>query len=132
MGDDTCEFKTFVRKSDETLHAVLNELNQTPGVRGSIIFYSDGVIKDSLLPKDIDSDRIGARIGILTGTGQNVSDHVKLGKLDTVYLNSSEGIIITTKIGPSVFLSALIKQGANMGVIGLALDRAKKKIRVLL
>ncbi|MCK4714187.1 MAG: roadblock/LC7 domain-containing protein, partial [Candidatus Aenigmarchaeota archaeon] len=117
-----------VRKKDDMLQALIKELNQTPGIRGSIILYSSGVIKASGMPENIDPDRIGARVGIIAGTGQNVSRHIKIGEPEYMRVDSSEGMIITVRINPNVFLSVLVKQGANKGIVDLAIDKVKNRI----
>ena len=127
-GHKVCKFKTFVRKKHEVLRAIISELNETPGIRGSIILYSNGVIKASALPEGTNPDKVGARIGIIAGTGQNASKHTDLGKMDRIYINSSDGMLITVKINPDIFLSVLVREGVNKGIIELAIDRAKKHV----
>ncbi len=37
-------------------------------------------------------------------------------------------MVITVKINPDIFLSVLVREGVNKGIIELAIDRAKKHV----
>jgi predicted hydrocarbon binding protein/predicted regulator of Ras-like GTPase activity (Roadblock/LC7/MglB family) len=132
MGAPRCEFKTFVRKENRELQDILKELNQTPGIRGSIVFLKNGIIRGFNLPGGISLNEIAARFGILAGIGENASKHLGIGTMSKLFLNSTNGMIIATNLGQDVFLATLVKHGANIGVVELGMDKAAKKIVAVL
>lgn len=132
MGNKACTFKSFARKEEEDLNKALIELDRIPEIQRSMIVSNEGMIRASTLPDEAEPNKIASRVGILLGAGQKVSEEFKLGKFGCVNVFSSGGFIMSVRINPRFFLSVLVRQGANKGMVDFALDKARKRIAMIL
>ncbi len=70
----------------------------TPDVEASAVVSVDGLIMASSLPSDVDEDRISAMSAAMLSLGDRIAEELRRGKLQRVYIEGSNGIIVLLAI----------------------------------
>lgn len=106
---------------------VLELLNKTKGVLGSLIVGPDGMIVISDLPTEFDDDFVGALVATVVDTAIKAISGLKNDNLKYITIEGDNYIVMitATKIG---YLTVISKVSTNLGLIRVELKRAKAKI----
>lgn len=116
----------------DRLETVISELAEAGDIEGSAIVRRDGLMIASNLPSKIDARTIAAMAAALVGTAETCSNELQKGKFQQVIIESQLGKIASLGAGNQAILITLLKPQANLGLILLAMDKATKKIEILL
>jgi predicted regulator of Ras-like GTPase activity (Roadblock/LC7/MglB family) len=104
----------------------------TPDVEASAVVSVDGLIMASSLPSSVDEDRISAMSAAMISLGDRIAGELGRGKLERVYIEGSEGIIVLMAIGEDAVLTVMARRQAKLGLIFLDMRRAVEDIVQLL
>ncbi|HLP44998.1 MAG TPA: roadblock/LC7 domain-containing protein, partial [Candidatus Kapabacteria bacterium] len=73
---------------------VLKDLESTaPDIEASAVVSDDGFIIASVLPADIDEDRVGAMSATMLALGERAAGELERGGLDQVFVKGSNGYV---------------------------------------
>lgn len=115
------------------LASILSELNGTSAdIEASAILSTDGLIMASLLPANLDEDRIGAMSASMLSLGTRIAKELNRGELEQVLVRFENGYVIMTSAGNDAVLSVLAKPQAKLGLVFLDVKRAANAIKPLL
>lgn len=118
---------------EEMLRAVLSDLNgSSADITGSAIVSTDGLMIASMLPSNLDEDRVGAMNAAMLTLGDRSASELGCGTLEQVMVKGKEGYILMTHAGEDAVLSVVARPSAKLGLIFLDAKRAAESIAKLL
>ena len=112
---------------EEGLKTVLDELNQTKGVEGTIIVSSAGEVLKHNLKSSGDLDLFGPMAQVIDSSSQRLLGSAGLGEMEKVLLESKKGKSLFLQL-KKVHLIILIQKKANLGMIMRAAHRISPQI----
>ncbi len=116
----------------ELLNTILSDLNAVSNeVIASAIISTDGLIMSSVLPQDIDGDRLGAMSAAMLSLGDRAVQELGRGHLEQVIVKGRGGYIVLIHAGRDAVLAVMTSQTARLGIIFLEVKRAVAKINNL-
>ena len=86
----------------------------------------------SSLPSDVDEDRISAMSAAMLSLGDRIAEELRRGKLQRVYIEGSNGIIVLMAIGEDAVLTVMARSTAKLGLVFLDMRRAVEDLERLL
>jgi hypothetical protein len=114
---------------EEMLKSILSELNGTSAdIQASAAISTDGLVMASILPKDMDEDRIGAMAAAMLSLGDRTSHELGRGDLEQVLVKGQHGYVLMTHAGPGTVVTVVTKTSAKLGLIFLDIKRAAESI----
>jgi hypothetical protein len=103
----------------------------TPEIEASAVVSVDGLIMASSLPAGVEEDRVSAMSAAMLSLGERISTELGRGLLDQVYVKGKKGYVILMSVGDEAVLTALVREGAKLGLIFLDMRRAADELEKL-
>ncbi|MCF6257338.1 MAG: roadblock/LC7 domain-containing protein [Gammaproteobacteria bacterium] len=117
----------------EMLGSILNELNgSSVDIEASAVISTDGLLISSVLPQDMDEDRVGAMSAAMISLGDRTAQELARGDLEQVLVKGNTGYILMTYAGQDAVITVLAKPKAKLGLIFLDVKRAAENIAKVL
>jgi len=101
-------------------------------IEASAVVSVDGLIMASALPGDYDEDRISAMSAAMLSLGDRITEELKRGTLQRVYIEGDTGRIVLMAVGEDAVLTVLARQQAKLGLVFLDMKRAAADLERLL
>ncbi len=115
------------------LTSVLTELNGTSAdIEASGVISSDGLMMASVLPANLDEDRVGAMSAAMLSLGDRTAQELNRGDLEQVLIKGDNGYVLMIYAGDEAVLTVMAKSNAKLGLIFLDVKRAAESISELL
>ena len=111
------------------MYEVLNELNKTTGISGSMIVGHDGIVIAADLDESFESDTIGALAASITSNIQKSLERLQTTPLKQVTIEADEGKLFFTDAGLGI-LVVTTEKSVNIGLIRLEIKNAISKLKV--
>jgi len=116
------------------VYDILNRLNKTEGVRGSIVIGKDGLVIASDLGTDADENAVAAIGSQLLNSLQGALRRMGMGAFKRFVVTGKEGKIVLADAG-SALLVVLLSLDANLGLAGVeikaAIQEIQRKVKML-
>ncbi|MCG8062361.1 MAG: roadblock/LC7 domain-containing protein, partial [Candidatus Thiodiazotropha endolucinida] len=91
---------------EDMLASILSELNGTSAdIEASAVISTDGLIMASLLPANLDEDRVGAMSAAMLSLGDRTAQELARGELEQVLIKGNQGYVIMTHAGEEAVIS---------------------------
>jgi len=117
----------------EMLGSILSELNgSSVDIEASAVISTDGLLISSVLPNDMDEDRVGAMSAAMISLGDRTAQELSRGELEQVLVKGNIGYILMTYAGRDAVITVLAKPKAKLGLIFLDTKRAAENIAKVL
>lgn len=110
------------------MHDVLKDLNGKPGVRGSAVVMSDGVVMAALLSRTCDPDSFTALLSALFNQVRKSLGSLALGDLRRMLVSSSRGRFSATNLG-NAWLVAELELEIDPETVDLEIQSAASRLR---
>lgn len=111
--------------TQENIEEQLDNLNNTDGVRGSLVVRQDGLLIASKLNNDdINEDQVGAMTASTLGSGETASDSLQLGDVKGITVETQDGKIISMSVGSEGILTILTSAGTSIADINDSIREA--------
>jgi predicted regulator of Ras-like GTPase activity (Roadblock/LC7/MglB family) len=136
--DTTTVFFYFHQSREKNMRAdmltsILKELNGTSAdIEASAVISTDGLTMATLLPADMDQDRVGAMSAAMLSLGDRTSKELARGILEQVLVKGDNGYVLMTYAGKEAVLTVIAKPNAKLGLIFLDVKRAAESIAKLI
>lgn len=104
----------------------------TPDIEASAVVSDDGFIIASVLPQDIDEDRVGAMSATMLALGERAASELERGELEQTFVKGKNGYVIMSFVGESAVLTAIASKDAKLGLVFLEMKRATAELLKLL
>lgn len=111
----------------------LRELQaSSPDVEASAIVSVDGLPISSVLPQEVEEDRVSAMSAAMLSLGERIASELGRGVLEQVYIKGQNGYVLLMSIGEEAVLTAMARKEAKLGLILLDMRRtAEDLIRLI-
>jgi len=117
----------------DLLTSVLTELNGTSAdIEASGVISTDGLMMASVLPANMDEDRVGAMSAAMLSLGDRTAHELGRGTLEQVLVKGDRGYVLMTYASTEAVLTVLAKPNAKLGLILLDVKRAAQSISEML
>lgn len=117
----------------EMLEQILSDLNgSSADIEASAIISTDGLLMASLLPANMDDNRVGAMSAAMLALGDRTSEELVRGGLEQVLIKGEKGYVLMTHAGNEAVLTVLAKPNARLGLIFLDVCRSAEQVKVLI
>jgi predicted regulator of Ras-like GTPase activity (Roadblock/LC7/MglB family) len=110
------------------MRELLSELNETAGIRGSMIVTRDGMIVASLLGKGLDEEKVAAMVSSLVVSTLKLMAARDLGDFTRLTLNATHGKLIFTDTG-AAYLVVVLEKDIDLGPAAIEIRSAARRIR---
>ncbi len=117
----------------DAIAEILSDLNGSSGdIEASAVVSLDGLMMASLLPSDVDEDRVAAMSAALLALGERTAKELERGHLNQILIQGSNGYVIMTEAGQEAVLTVMTKKEAKLGLVFLDISRAAKELARIL
>lgn len=115
------------------VRSILRQMSiDTPGLDGSALVSSDGLIVASVLSEKTDSNRFGAMCATLLALASRAAEEIDRGMLRQVILDGVNGPMLLTYAGRDSVLALAAQPNANLGRLILDAGKAAEQIAKLI
>ncbi len=111
------------------MYDVLNELNKTTGVTGSMVVGNDGIVIAADLDESFESETIGALAASITTNIQKSLDRLQTTPLKQVTIEADEGKLFFTDAEMGI-LVVTTEKDINIGLVRLEIKNAITKLKI--
>jgi hypothetical protein len=117
----------------QQLVAELKKLQiSSPDIQASAIVSADGLIIASALPRDVEEDRVSAMSAAMLSLGERISQELRRGELDQVYIRGDNGYVMLMAVGDDAVLTIMASVKAKLGLIFLDVKRTAEVLEGLI
>ncbi len=114
----------MARSRTEQLVERLQDLQRSSGdVEAAAIVSVDGLSMASLMPPNIEDDRVSAMSAAMISLGERISSELGRGALEQVYVKGENGYVILNAVGEEAVLTVIARKEAKLGLIFLDIGR---------
>ncbi len=110
---------------------ILKDLGRINGVSGSLVVGKDGLIIESEVPSDIDSELVAAMSSAVFGTAERSAEEMKHEPLEQVMIEGSRGKTLMIDAGEGI-LVVITDIEINLGLIRIEMRRSSERVKDLL
>lgn len=110
------------------MYQVLNELNKTPGVTGSMLVGNDGIVIAADLEAGLESEAVGALAASITTNIQKSLDRLRTSPLSQVTIEADDAKLFFSDAGLGILVVTTQKE-VNVGLVRLEIKHAISKLR---
>jgi len=111
------------------MYEILEELNKTIGVTGSMIVGQDGIVIASDLNTQLEDEAVGALAASIVSTVQKSMTRLSKDNLKQITVEGSGGKLFLTDVGMGI-LAVTTDPQVNVGLIRLEIKNAADKVRL--
>ena len=111
------------------MFTILDKLNKTRGIKGSMIVNRDGIVVASDFSVDCDEEAIGAVSSSIFQSLEGALKKIKLGKFKRFVITGRDNRILLVDSGPSLLL-VLLDKDVNLGLVSVEIKDAVDAIVV--
>ena len=110
------------------MYEVLNELNRTSGVTGSMVVGNDGIVIAADLDACFEGDTVGALAASITANIQKSLDRLDTSPLKQVTIEADDAKLFFTDAGLGILVVTTEKE-VNIGLVRLEIKNAVSRLR---
>jgi predicted regulator of Ras-like GTPase activity (Roadblock/LC7/MglB family) len=111
------------------MHQVLNELNKTTGITGSMVVGNDGIVIASDLDATFEGETIGALAASISANIQKSLDRLETRPLQQVTIEAQNAKLFFSDAGMGI-LVVTTEKDVNIGLIRLEIKNAVERLRI--
>lgn len=104
----------------------------TPDVQGTAIVTPDGLSLATMLPGEMDEERVAAMSAAMLSLGERIGNELARGTIDRIYVQGDKGYGILTSCGEDAVLLVLASESAKQGLLMLEIKRIVAELITLL
>ncbi|MCX7935102.1 MAG: roadblock/LC7 domain-containing protein [Planctomycetota bacterium] len=105
------------------MNAILKRINKIPGVRGTLIVNSDGLLVAADIAASGDANALAAVASRVAAALTGALARLQAGALERFVVNGDNGSMVLQTVGQTILLT-LVNKGANMGMVLVELRNA--------
>lgn len=111
---------------------ILKDLVRDTGAEGAILVSPDGLAIASILPPDVEEDRVAAMGAAILSLGERVATELDKGELEQLYVKGTKGYVIFTGVKDFAVLGILAPPTVKLGLLLIEIKRAIKKLEEII
>jgi predicted regulator of Ras-like GTPase activity (Roadblock/LC7/MglB family) len=101
-------------------------------IEAAALVSVDGLSIASVLPGNIEEDRVSAMSAAMLSLGERISGELGRGGLDQVYIRGTSGHVVLMSVGNDAVLTAMAREQAKTGLVFLDMKRAADDLEKLI
>ncbi len=109
-----------------------NLMDSSPDVEATALVRTDGLTIASILPTDVEEDRVSAMSASMLSLGERIALELGRGHLDQVYIKGKTGYVLLTAVGDNAVLTVMARSDARLGLLLLDMRRAANDLQKLM
>lgn len=110
------------------MYQILEELNKTTGITGSMLVGNDGIIIAADLDTSFQDETVGAMAASIISTVQKSLERLKSTHLKQVTIEAEQGKLFLTDVGFGI-LVVTTETNVNVGLVRLEIKNTASKIK---
>jgi len=103
-----------------------------PDIEAAAVVSPDGFIIASLLPAEVEEERMAAISAAMLALGVKTSAALRKGTLHQVFIRSEDGYIAVVNAGGEAALSVMSRKNSQLGLLFMEMKRTAAQIGSLL
>jgi predicted regulator of Ras-like GTPase activity (Roadblock/LC7/MglB family) len=103
-----------------------------PDIEAAAVVSPDGFIIASLLPAEVEEERMAAISAAMLALGVKTSAALRKGTLHQVFIRSEDGYIAVVNAGGEAALSVMSRKNSQLGLLFMEMKRTAARIGSLL
>ena len=111
---------------------ILKDLVRDTGAEGAILVSPDGLTIASILPPDVEEDKVAAMGAAILSLGERVATELNKGELEQLYVKGTKGYVIFTGVKDFAVLGILAPPTVKLGLLLIEIKRAIKKLEEII
>jgi predicted regulator of Ras-like GTPase activity (Roadblock/LC7/MglB family) len=108
---------------------ILEELNKTAGINGSMIVGQDGIVIAADLNTNLQDEAVGALAASIVDTVKKSMERLSNEHLKQITVEASKGKLFLTDVGIGI-LAVTTDPQVNVGLVRLEIKNAAEKIKI--
>ncbi|MBO9310161.1 MAG: roadblock/LC7 domain-containing protein [Chloroflexi bacterium] len=100
-------------------------------IEASALVSVDGLSIASVLPSDVEEDRVSAMSAAMLSLGERISAELGRGALEQVYIRGTAGHVVLISVGTDAVLTSMARENAKTGLVFLDMKRAASDLEKL-
>ena len=119
-------------KIDKIVEVLKDLESATSDIEASAVVSDDGFIIASVLPQNIDEDRVGAMSAAMLALGERAAGELNRGELEQTFVKGKTGYVILSSVGEAAVLTTIASEKAKLGLVFLEMKRTAEELLKLL
>jgi predicted regulator of Ras-like GTPase activity (Roadblock/LC7/MglB family) len=111
------------------MYHILDELNKTPGITGSMVVGNDGIVIAADMETGFEGETVGALAASINSNIQKSLDRLRTSPLQQVTIEADDAKLFFTDAGLGI-LVVTAQKDVNIGLIRLEIKNAVGKLKV--
>jgi predicted regulator of Ras-like GTPase activity (Roadblock/LC7/MglB family) len=111
------------------MYHILDELNKTPGITGSMVVGNDGIVIAADMETGFEGETVGALAASISSNIQKSLDRLRTSPLQQVTIEADDAKLFFTDAGLGI-LVVTAQKDVNIGLIRLEIKNAVGKLKV--
>lgn len=120
-----------VSRQDDILSQLRRLSSAVPEIEASAVVTLDGLPLVSLLPDDVEPNRLAAMSASVLSLGERLSLELGRGSFEQVYVRGTHGDVLLMAIGENAVLTVAVRREAKLGMILYYMRRIVKEMSAL-
>jgi predicted regulator of Ras-like GTPase activity (Roadblock/LC7/MglB family) len=112
------------------MYKILEGLNKTTGINGSMIVGQDGIVIAADLNTQLQDEAVGALAASIVSTVKKSMEHLSDENLKQVTVEADKGKLFLTDVGIGI-LAVTTDPQVNVGMVRLEIKNAAEKIKLV-
>lgn len=112
------------------MYQVLNNLNKTTGVTGSMLVGNDGIVIAADLQESFEGETVGALAASISANIQKSLQRLEITPLKQVTIEAEDAKLFFTDAGRTGILVVTTQKDVNIGLIRLEIKTAVSTLQV--
>lgn len=108
---------------------ILEELNKTAGINGSMIVGKDGIVIAADMKTNLQDETVGALAASIVDTVKKSMERLSNENLRQITVEASKGKLFLTDVGIGI-LAVTTDPQVNVGLVRLEIKNAAEKIKI--
>lgn len=115
------------------INSILQDfVSNTANVQGAALVTPDGLPLATMLPPDMDDERVSAMSAAMLSLGERISAELERGAIERIFVEGRQGYGILTSCGEDAVFLVLANRAAKQGILMLEIRRAVSELKLLL
>ena len=112
------------------MYEILNQLNKTAGISGSMIVGQDGIVIAADMNSQLKDEAVGALAASIVNTVRTSMERLSDEGLRQVTVEASKGKLFLTDVGIGI-LAVTTEPQVNVGMVRLEIKNAAEKMKLV-
>lgn len=106
-----------------------NFVSSSSDVQGAAVVTPDGLSLSSVLPGEMDEERVSAMSAAMLSLGERIGQELARGSIDRIFVDGDSGFGVLTSCGADAVFLVLASKAAKQGVLMLEIKQALNDLK---